>query len=127
MSREHPHWDTQLFRELMEMPSMLEHFKPCPFKYCSHHQRNETMTTRLSVFTGDVPVPPEEICLALEARGTGGTGTGQPRLRLHVVDSVTGEHVKGGNIMSIFPDGTFKLIPGCKFGNKRGFTERKRL
>lgn len=44
---------------------------------------------------------------------------------LHIVDPHTGEHVTGGNLMNIYPDGTFKLIGGVNFGGGvLGFTER---
>ncbi len=64
------------------------------------------------------PERPKDVCLELQKL------PGAKFVLLHIVDPDTGEHVTGGNLMNIYPDGRFKLIGGAKFGDVIGFKER---
>ncbi len=83
------------------------------------------MSTNLTIYT---PPPPadaevvsdtqEEICLKLTQQAD--------RVLLEIVDPKTGRHVEAGNLINIYPDGTYSIIPGVKWGNRveRGLKEK---
>ena len=85
---------------------------------------------KLSVYNPpEKEVPPStldtEVCLKLTLTTLGSNGTG---VLLEIVDPKTGVHAVAGNLMNIYPDGTYSIIPGAQFGSntKRGFSNRNR-
>ncbi len=81
------------------------------------------MSIKLSVYqpkdaTELDPSEPVEVCLALQKTTAS--------ILLHIVDPDTGQHITGGNLLNVYPDGTYRLVGGVKFGDVLGFSERSK-
>ena len=77
-------------------------------------QRKPTMSNKLTIYTPPAPdktQPPieTEVCLKLTKK--------LGRVLLEIIDPITGEHVSSGNLINIYPNGTYSVIPGAVFGS----------
>lgn len=102
--------------------------QPTPFQDYIKRINPMSNLNKLTVFTPPLikattapqPIltPPAEVCLKLtQVAG---------KVLLEIVDPETGRHETAGNLLNIWPDGTYTVIPGAKFGNnkERGFRNR---
>ena len=106
------HYDDIL--DMWRATSPLRHFAPCPFKYHSHQQEDNIMTTKLAVFDAATVESDKVYTLRLRQAGT--------FINLDVVDPDTGNRLMDGTLMRFYPNGkvTYKIMNGCKQGGVHG-------